>query len=383
MLHVISGLGSGGAERALLGLCQALTPLGYDSDVVNLGRDGLLQQAFDQAAVPVTELGITNALAAPGAVVALSRRIRAERYAVVQTWLPHADVLGGIAAILASRAALVWSIHRAEVELDSVHRYTKWAFKLGRWLAPVLPHRIVCCAEASAAFLEAEGYPADRLSVIPNGFDTHRFRPDAEAGRAFRCAHGIGADELLVGHAGRLHAHKDYPTMFAAIARVQARHQHCRFVLAGTGLAGDNEQVSALRRALPRPEEVALLGFQADVAPMLQACDLVMLSSETEALPTMVGEGMACGCPAVATDVGDTRALVGATGWLAPAHEAEALAQSLLAALRLPRTERAALGERARERIVAHYGVDVMARRYADCYQELRRRRTRSLGKLS
>jgi len=101
------------------------------------------------------------------------------------------------------------------------------------------------------------------------------------------------------------------------------------------------------------------------------ALDVLVLSSMSESFPNVVGEAMACGVPCVVTDVGDAAELVGETGVIAPPRDPERLREAIEALLARPAGERAALGQAARERILAGYSQSLLVQRTEAALAEL------------
>jgi glycosyltransferase involved in cell wall biosynthesis len=107
------------------------------------------------------------------------------------------------------------------------------------------------------------------------------------------------------------------------------------------------------------------------VPELMRGCDLLCLSSRSEGFPNVVGEAMSTGVPVVTTDVGDARALVGDTGWVAPPRSPDALAEKLDSALSLAPDAVRDHGRRARWRIEQHYSISSISQEYITLYRRL------------
>lgn len=243
--HVITGLGTGGAEHSLLKLVRGMDRGRFRNAVVALTPPGALAPAIEAAGVSVRSLGMRRGLPSPAALLRLVRWLRAERAHVVQTWLPHADLLGGLAARLAGRPPVVWNIRYTQVQDPLRHPAPAWSVRACAALSRRLPVRIVSCTERGAAFSAALGYDEARLVVIPNGFDTRYFRPDAEARAALRAELGLPEGAVLVGLVARYDPLKDQPGFLAAARQVAERHPAAHFLLCGGGIGWDNAALAA------------------------------------------------------------------------------------------------------------------------------------------
>lgn len=113
------------------------------------------------------------------------------------------------------------------------------------------------------------------------------------------------------------------------------------------------------------------MGHRDDIPQVLNALDIASSSSISEGLPNAIGEAMATGVPCVVTDVGDSALLVGDTGIVVPKRDPEALCSAWQRLLDAGADFRKTMGERARKRIMDHYGLQAMIRRYEALYINL------------
>jgi glycosyltransferase involved in cell wall biosynthesis len=243
--------------------------------------------------------------------------------------------------------------------------------RLSRWL----PSRIVCCSEHARSAYERRGFAAGKLTVIPNGFDTGAFRPDPVARIEVRREIGVGPGAPLIGLVARYGPVKDHPNFLRAAARLLGRFPEAHFLLCGDGVDRENAALAAAIDSLGLRDRCHLLGPRRDVARIQASLDLATSSSISEAFPLALGEAMACGVPCVATDVGDSAAIVGETGRIVPPRASRALAEAWAELLELAPDVRARLGQAARSRILQGYDLTAIATRYENIYHDLLRGR--------
>lgn len=364
VVHVIVGLGVGGAELMLRRLVRAQRQAAPDvsSTVVSLTTLGPVGQQLQADGVEVLTLGMQSPWQMPLVLWRLTRCLRQRRPDLVQTWMVHADLLGGLAARWAGVRSVVWGIRTTDFSL------TPPATRLVRWvcarLSTRVPHTIVCAAEASRRAHVRAGYDAGRMVVIPNGFDLAALQPDAARGRQVRREWGVADDELLVGSVGRFNRAKDQANFIAAAGRVAARHARCRFVLVGRGNTADNATLQQWSKAAGLADRLLLVGERADVPACLAAMDLFVLPSRSEGFPNVLGEAMAMARPCVSTDAGDAAWMLGEAGRVVPVGDPQALADAVDAVLCLTADERHALGQQARVRLVAEFSMERACERF-------------------
>lgn len=372
IFHIITGLADGGAEAVLYRLCT------HDAEnrhvVVSMMDEGKYGPLLRAAGVAVHCLGMPRGRVTVRGLWRLWRLLRAERPTVVQTWMYHADLVGGVLARLAGVRAVCWGIRNSNLEPGKSRRATIWIARLDARLSRWVPAAIVCCAAQARDVHVRLGYAAEKFVIIPNGYDVGRFRPDAAARARLRAEWGVPDGVPLLGMVARFDPQKDHANLLAACARLQASGADFAAVLVGTGCDAGNAALVQQLAAAGLTQRVRLLGRRDDVPAVMAALDLHVLSSAYgEAFPNVLAEAMACGTPCVTTDVGDAAQIVGETGWVVPPRDAAALAEGIAAALKEWRErpdEWAARRCAARERIVETFGLDRMVQAYRRVWGE-------------
>lgn len=372
ILHVIAGLGIGGAERALLLLTTSHAESAhFEHVVVSLTTFGVLGEELRASGVRVVALNMRSLLGSPRGLWRLRNLIRLESPDIVQTWMYHADVIGGLAARLAGNSRIIWGVRATDMVPGSSSSAAVF-----RRLATLLSHRvpslIVCAAEASSRTHQMAGYDPSRITVIPNGFVLdHEANVPARAA-SLRAELGWDVDTVVIGCVGRFDVYKDHLTFIQAAGAVARRFPATRFLMVGAGLEHSNRELAAWIGGTGCPDRFALLGTRRDVPVCLAAMDIFCLSSRSEGFPNVVGEAMAMSLPCVTTDVGDAALLVADTGFIVPKENPAALAEGLGRFVAMPAAERRRLGHLARERIDALYSVDLMRKRFEAAYARVR-----------
>jgi len=372
VLHVIGDTDVGGAESVLDNVISRLLPAEFESRVVSLLPVGHIGHRLRSRGIDVDSLGLSRSwTVVPQALRGFASRIRGYRPDVVQTWMYHADLLGGIAARLSSPAPVVWSVHHASLDRRTDSRNTRMSAGLCSRLSRHVPARIAVVSESARRVHLQAGYDPSKLTVIRNGFDVTAFRPDAAARAQVRRDLNVTADERLVGLIGRFHPHKDHESFVRAAALVAQHDQRARFVCAGAGATWDNSQLSGWIQAEGLRDRFQLLGLRDDVPRLMASLDLAVCCSRTEAFPSVVGEAMACEVPCIVTDVGDCRTIVGDAGITVPPGNAAVLAEAVLRALALPVAMQSQWGRAARRRVIENYTIEETIRGYTRVWREV------------
>ena len=368
---VITNLATGGAETMLLKLLQQLDRSRFTPTVISLVGLGEIGPRIQALGIPVHALGMPRGVPNPLMVLRLARLLRQLQPNVVHTWMYHADLLGGLAARLAGCRGVIWGIRQSNLSKELNKRSTLWVVKACALLSRRVPAQIISCSQRAKEVHAAVGYAADKLHVIPNGFDLDRFVPDALAHASVRAELGLAPDTPLVGLIARFDSQKNHFGFIEAAAQIHEQLPDVHFVLAGTDVDGSNAALNAAIAAQGLQARMHLLGRRDDVPRLMAALDVLASSSHGEAFPNVLGEAMACGVPCVVTDAGDSAEIVGSTGRVVAVADMAALAQQLLEVLRWPATQRAALGKQARARVQAQYEIGHVAGLYQAFYERV------------
>lgn len=383
-MHLITGLGLGGAETWLLRLLSRLPRGRFDSRVVSLlpldGPSGALAGALRGLGIPLESLDMRRGVPSPGALLRLAGQLRAWRPQVLQTWLYHADLLGLLAARLSGcGAAVSWGLRCAYMDLAHYGAGTRLTLRacaaLSAW-----PDAVTANSQAGAAHHAGLGYRPERMVVLENGVDGELFRPDAAARAMLRAEWGVAEATPLVGLIARVDAMKGHGVFCRAAELALREHPAARFVFCGEGTAPGGP-LDGLIEAHGLAAAAIRLGRRTDVAAVDAALDVLALASLGEGFPNVLAEALACGVPVASLDVGDARRMAGPGGLLAEASEsgpeapeearAQALARCMGRLLELRTEERVALGAAGRAHVLERYGLDAAVSRWVAHFERL------------
>ena len=372
IVHVISGLGSGGAEMMLYRLLGAWDCRNDDIEVVSLTDRGIFGEKIEQLGFRVHALAMARGRPSLRGVVRLRRWLRNGSPRLIQCWMYHADLIGGLAAKLAGNARVVWGIHNSVLDPRRSKRTTIWTAKSCAWLSHWLPERIVCCSRAALRIHQAMGYEAAKMVVIPNGFDLSAFRPDPDARASVRSELGISPEVVVIGLSARFDPQKDHQNFVRAAELAKNDGTDAFFLLCGAGASWDNAELAGWIKSSGLEERFRLLGRREDMSRITAALDIATSSScYGEAFPLVVGEAMSCGVPCVVTDIGDSGFIVGDAGLVVPPKNPRALADAWRELIRMGRVERSEWGRKARQRIKEHFELGAVAAHYERLYREV------------
>jgi glycosyltransferase involved in cell wall biosynthesis len=369
VMHVITGLSTGGAETMLLKLLSAASG-SMEHVVVSLGDEGTIGPRIAALGVSVHCLGLRRNAPNPFralSILPLARHIGPQ---LIQGWMYHGNLMASMAVLaLRQKPPVLWNIRQTVYDLRRERWLTAKLIRLGARLSS-RPAAIIYNSQTSASQHESLGYRTEKRVIIPNGFDCQLLRPDEAARKAVRTELGIVGDTVLVGLVARYHPMKDHVGFLQAAAMIARSYPQTRFVLAGAGVSSTQSELVKAIQQNELGDCVMLLGERSDIPRLNNAFDIgCSASAWGEGFSNSIGEAMACGVPCAVTDVGDSAYIVADSGFVAPPRTPEALAKAIARLIEVGRSGRQQLGTKARQRIETEFSLPAIVRRYEDLYR--------------
>ncbi len=372
VLHVTTGLATGGAERVLFGLLRGGLAATHETSVLSLTDLGTYGQRIQDLGVTVSALGLSGVTDALPALWQLRKYVSHLRPDLIQGWMYHGNFAAWLTlqGFVPRHCALVWNIRHSLYGLGNEKPLSRWVIR-GNRLVSSRTDLVIYNSYVSRKLHEDFGFASACSRVVPNGFDLDEFKPSLHTKQHIRGELGIPDDAFVVGHIARFHPMKDHSNFLRAVTQVIRNHSNVFAILIGKNIDWNNEMI--LREIPPDLEKnVRLLGERRDIPDILRALDMLCLSSAWgEAFPNVLGEAMATGVPCIATDVGDSSIIIGDTGFTVPPCNLDALASAIESFITLPSQTRISLGRAARARIEANYSLPKSVAHYEALYQEL------------
>jgi glycosyltransferase involved in cell wall biosynthesis len=309
-------------------------------------------------------------------LLSIYRILRREKPDIVHTHTAKAGTLGRIAAIFARVPVRIHTFH-GHVFAGYFGRLKTWTYlSIERTLARFTT-RIVTVSEGQAQEL-SEKYkvaPRSKIQVIRNGFE---WKESSRSREDIRAELGIRPEQLTVLWMGRMVPIKGID-LLADVAKQATRNNSLLFLI-----AGDGPERWRFEKSTGENTNVCMLGWHKDVAPLLKASDVVLLTSINEGTPTSLIEAMFAGKPFVATDAGGTSDL--AVGLSAPStsgirqaengfivqRKSDAIVECLTR-LAADQNLRETMGRMGREHAIQNWGADRLVKEIKQLYIELTR----------
>ena len=371
IFHIITGLNNGGAEAVLFRLC--INDKIHWHTVVSLMDMGKYGPLLVEKGVEVHFLNMPAGRVTLCGLRKLYSLLKTTKPDAVQTWMYHADLIGGVVARLAGVKSVFWGIHHTTLAPSLSKRSTIFVAQLCAFLSRWVPVKIVCCANKAAEVHVSLGYKKDKIQIIANGYELDRLAIDELQCATIKNELLLDESPYVLGMVGRYDPMKDHTNLLAALSLVKEKITDFKCLLVGKFLSQNNKNLVNEINKFGLSDRVLLLEQRADIPFIMNALDVHVLSSCSEAFPNVLAEAMACGTPCVTTDVGDASLIVGDTGWVVPSRDPQALADVIIQAFEESKNlKNWQLRQKvARERIVEHFSIHSMIEKYHAVWKTL------------
>ncbi len=370
ILHVINGLAVAGAETMLYKLLSGMDSKRFQSVVVSLSDKGDLGSRIEEAGVPIYALGMKPGRPSPLAALRLYRLTKKFRPHILQTWLYYADLMGLVVGKLAGIPKIFMNLRCTAMDPAQSRFFIRASVYALAWISP-LADGMIYNSEAGRMDHEAIGFRPSQWKWIPNGFDLETFRPDPNARARLMKELDIQEPAFLIGHIARFDPQKDHATLISAAKEAVRQNSMIHFVLAGKNVSQTNDDFKNMLRDANCSQNIHLLGKRKDVEKILPGLDALVLSSAFgEGFPNILGEAMACAIPCIATDVGDSKQILGSSGFIVPPKIPKRLAKAMLDLATMNPKEREARGNAARRRIAENFSIEKVVAQYENFYRD-------------
>lgn len=373
IMFITTGTDIGGAELMLLKLVTSLDRTRFAPRVVSLSPMGPVGREIQRLGVAGTTMEMKESLTGRiRGVWMLAKEIRRFKPHIVQTWMYHSDLIGGVVARVCSRAKVVWGIRQSNLDPKLSKKSTIMVARICARLSRRVPDLIVCCSNTSATVHAAMGYEKNRMIVVPNGFDSKRFYRDASKRDEVRAQLGLAKGCCLIGNLSRFDPQKDLASFITAARLFQDTRHPSHFVMAGPGIEDSNTEITKLIDQAGLRRNVSLLGELSDVRDVLSALDILTLSSAYgEGFPNIVAEAMLSEVICVVTEVGDAALIVGKYGLIVPIRSPNAICSAWERICQMSTQELSFRRANGRSRVIEEFDLGRVVRAYETSYVKL------------
>lgn len=368
IVHIISGLNNGGAERSLFNLCNSYLNQHFEQIVLCLGNEGIYGSKLEEIGIKVYYLDLTNRnkLYRFLNFFKICKEIKPE---ILQGWMTHGNFFSLIAYFyLNSKPKLLWNVRQTFNYLKDEKFINYFFFNINLFFSRV-PNLIICNSTLAIKQLVKLGFPENSMYLINNGFDINTWSRDDILRENLRNKLKLSESDLVVGYIGNFHKNKNVKLLINVISQLSTDYPSLYAVFIGKGLDRDNLFLQEYIKNYPT-KNLFLLGSIVEIENYYSIFDCFCLTSNSEAFPNVIGEAMGHGLYCIASDVGDVALLLDEVGAIFPRDDDNELKKRLIYWIN-HKEKLKLLGQKARLRIKDKYSLENTINSYIKLYNNL------------
>tara|TARA_B100000767_G_scaffold259747_1_gene269766 strand:+ start:4123 stop:5250 length:1128 start_codon:yes stop_codon:yes gene_type:complete len=368
IIVITTGLKMGGAETMLLHMVKEWLKRDLKVNIFSLSSACYLDGAFVALGVEVKTYNLKSFSNFIPGLYNLCKDLRVARPKIVQTWMPHADLVGGIAARLFSSAKIFWGCHHADLSLKTLKWSTLATVRFNALLSYFVPHRIITVSKhVEAQFLDF-GFDKSKLDVIENGIDCSYFKRVENSRVKLVDDLEISENRSIIGFVGR-YSFEKRPADFLQLAAMMSKDvDQFHFLMVGDGNDYKNTELLDLIACYNLGNSISLLGVRDDMPLILSSLDVLVSTSVDEAFGLVLIEGLACGCPCISSNNKGVKSIGGGFIRYAETGNIEEFYQGTKFLLSQDVNERNLRRQESASFVRSRYSIEKAAVRYINLY---------------
>jgi glycosyltransferase involved in cell wall biosynthesis len=370
--HSSNGQASGSLGTQLAPLLGRIDPQHVQMQVVNFAPGDKHAAAMRQLAVPVHDIELSRRRFAPGAISELRQIVRKFKPDAIHAWGYTAQLATRLIPGAGRIIPMLWTMpaKTPDPKFDQPTWLDNFKFKLLIKQAQ-RPAHLIYGSASSAAYYTRMGFPDSSSSIINNGVDVDRFKPDAKAGQQLRAQLKLEASAVVIGMHAAFMPENDFATFIRATADLIKYQPNIHVLIAGRGVQRGNSGLMAMLGGGTLAASTSLLGEWSDLGAFFNACDVACSSSLDDGGAAMLASAMLCGVPCVGTGKGIQGEVLFKQGITIESGSPTALARGVTRILEMPADKRVYLIENARKHIINHHSTQGAVQKYLGLYLQM------------
>ena len=367
ILHVVNSLNKGGAETFL---CRLIINDAVNKHVViSLLKGGELENDLIIHKKEVYSLNFNNLYNSIFYFFKLIFYILIIKPDIVQTWLYHSDLIGGLAAKICNVNQIIWTV-RTSLQNDSEYKITTRIIKfINSKLSYIIPNKIIYCSKRIYNEHLEFGYKKRQAFIVYNGVNTQKFRKRIKQDKDF-LAEFFEKKQLRFVMISNFIRQKDHLNLLKAINLLKSKDLNFKVIFVGNNFDQNGSYLNEYIVKNKINKFVSIYGYCDHVDELVRLFDYLILSSKSEGFPNVLIEAMASGVPCISTDVGDSAEIIGKTGWICPPQDYYSMASCLCEAIKENKKDYHVRSIECIKRVKNNYEIRNSVKNYLDIYHE-------------
>lgn len=363
ILHIITGLGNGGAEGMLYRTSKEHKKnKNLEINIISLSDNDWYSSKLKKIGIKVYKVDLKKNFLDIYKLIKLLKKLKPD---IIQTWMYHANLIGGIFGFLFTSAKIFWNIRHTDLNLRYSKILTIFIVYLSSFLSFFIPSKIIYCSLKSKKVHENKFYDKKKSQFIPNGYDD-TFYPSVKLRKKFRKQNSILNNFFVVGLAARFHKEKNFENLIQSYKNLLKENDDVLLYLKGKDVSYKNPLLKSYLIEIPK-EKYKLDKNTSNIIEFMNGIDLFVLPSFSESFPNVLAESMLCGTPCVSTDVGCAKSILSKTGGrTVPKNDSYALFNAIQKAYKIFKFKKKwnRVKKKSRDKIIRNYNIKKISLKY-------------------
>ncbi len=368
IVHIITGLDKGGAEKALFKILKSMCN-SYSFEIICLGKQGYYSKEINDLNIPIYYLNLKyKPFSFFFGLIKTYKLLKEINPDIVQTWMYHADLIGGIASKISNVKKIYWTIVTSNTKISFLGIKTFLILCICALLSYLVPTKIICVANTAIVSHKKMLYKSNTFIFIPIGFEKNLYSKKITNSLDLKLIikNKINGN-LILGHIARWHPNKNQKLLIELLSVLQNKKINFFCVMIGNNFNSHNTELKNLLIKFEiNKKNILLIDEVKSIDLFIQQFDLFILTSLGEGMPNVIGEAMSNSIPCIASNVGDCKNLIGDTGWIFESNDINQLVSSVEKAIKLKSDKEKWIKKKneCQNRLFKNYSINNMKYKY-------------------
>ena len=358
ILHIIVGLGNGGAENTLYKLTKKLKN-NFDFTILVLSKESSLKWKFKKEKINVIQLNSKNKFFFVFKFFKIYNIIKKANPDLIQSWMYHSDFVASIIGKFFLKKKVIWCIRHSNLKIFKSKFLTILLAKICAILSKKYTDKIIYSSTLSRKYHELIGYDKSKAKEIFNGYDPKKINFINIKNRKI----------TYLGFLANYRPQKDFKTFFESLSILMKKKKDFKCIMAGQNIDKKNYSLKMLINFYDLNDRIVLMGQLKNTKIFYEKIDVqIMSSSFGESFPNVLAEAMLHGIPCVSTNVGDAKKIISKFGWISEKSNPNNLARNILGAMKLKEQNELKFKKmkiNARNSIIDRFHINKMSDKYS------------------